>query len=935
MKEILNQANVKILHDEKEASLVLQYNTIETIQLSSQDMFNNVKLFKAVEDIKHFENNGLSCVSFFANAKTEQGNCSAQYTICLKDNTVLIITKLFQDNNAKPELPFEWLRLNTNGVNTVHCIEPQWKSKVELLKIPTSFKKNMVLEYAGGFAGFFCSGEPAYDPKKNRACPDMWVETAGITGFNPLHTAVIAFSNTDDFNQMQLQAQNIYQKAKNLINNKTDLFAGKEYSFSSGDLKFVLMQGTDGAALSSVTSMGNTTRACMPLVELRLQNLKNNKEITVNSLSGWADVQIVSENGGGKVVLCGREEWQELSVELRFDILSEQHRVEWSTHILNDEQELSVISASYPPSPWSANKASCFVPEHCGWVAENVTDIHFYRDGIYPRGWRFTMSYFAAYTDSKNENNGFYCAVHDADGAFRTMNVQTNPIDKTGLFFARAHAIGMGKGANAFTLPGKLVWQAFKGDWYDATLIYKQFVHTQAKWLPEVGEQGREDTPLWAKEMPVWIMDWMQNTNPLAEAVPTSLNKDGNKASMEYWYEQPIKMQKALGVPLGYHVYNWHWIPFNNDYPHYIPAKKEFIKDLHRLKENNIRVIPYTNARLWDTHDNAGEDATFTLKAKQWATKDANGNLFTEKYESHEPDGSLCELAAMCPSSGVWKSQMAYVLKELFNVVEVDGVYLDQIAAAAPYLCQDNTHNHLPGGGSWWAEQYNLMMIRNRQIRGKNGVLTTEDNAEVYAKAMDGFLSWVWTFDNLVPAFSVIYAGYVFMFGRTTNGLKKGDEVFLKYETAEQLVFGGQLGWLNSDVADRPKEFEFLKKMAQLRYRYSPFFYKGEALRPAKINSDRPVQLTYPMYFDSRLFEAKQVLSGTWRLWDKTRTIMFIINCDNHAAKFKACLSAFDAKIIEGEVTVSSMIKGNEQLTIEGEIAAEGFAVFELHGAID
>lgn len=932
MNEILKQSNLKIIHDAADARLILQYNSKQKIELSAQDMFNGVKLFECVKNIKAFEHSSLSCVSFIAEAETEQGNCRAEYILCTQNDIVLIITRLNQDSCAKPELPFEWLRFDTNGVKTVHCIEPQWKSEVEQLKIPTSFKKNMVLEYSGSYAGFFCGGEPAYDPKKSRACPDMWVETAGLTGFQPAHTAVIAFNSDGNFKEMQRQAQNLYIKAKELIENKCEELSGKEYLYSSGKLQFAITQSADGAALSLINAMGKTTRVCMSLVELRLKSLKDNKEITVNSLSGWSTVKVYSENSGGRIALCGRNDWQELSVELRFDIIAQQQRVEWSTYVLNDEQELSVLSASYPPSPWGADNASCFVPEHCGWVAEEVMDINFYRDGIYPRGWRFTMSYFAAYTKQK-VNNGFYCAVHDADGAFRTMNVQTNPIDKTGIFFARAHAIGMGKGANAFTLPGKLVWQAFSGDWYDATLIYKQFVHTQAKWLPEVGEQGREDTPLWAKELPVWIMDWMQNTNPLAEAVPTSLNKDGNKASMEYWYEQPIKMQEALGVPLGYHVYNWHWIPFNNDYPHYIPAKKEFVKDLHRLKEKGIRVMPYTNARLWDTHDKEGEDATFTLKAKQWATKDASGKLFTERYESHEPDGSLCELAAMCPSSGVWKSQMAYVLKELFGVLEVDGVYLDQIAAAAPYLCQDSTHNHLPGGGSWWAEQYNLMMIRNRQLRGENGVLTTEDNAEVYAKAMDGFLSWVWTFDNLVPAFSVIYAGYVFMFGRTTNGLKKGDEVFLKYETAEQLVFGGQLGWLNSDVADRPNEFEFLKKMAQLRYRYSPFFYKGEALRPAEISSDRPLKLTYPMYFDSRLFEAKQVLTGTWRLWDKSRTVMFVINCDNHEAGFNASFNAAKAKLVEGDAVIESINAENGKLTIKGKIAAEGFAVFELEGA--
>ena len=235
--------------------------------------------------------------------------------------------------------------------------------------------------------------------------------------------------------------------------------------------------------------------------------------------------------------------------------------------------------------------------------------------GQYGESGKPFMSYFTAYTDAKADN-GFYYGLHDPRGTFRTMDVETNPVDQTGLFFARAYAPGMGKGGNAFELPGQIVWQVFSGNWYDATLIYKAFVRRHAEWLPKVGPEGREDTPQWAKELPVWIMDWMPNTNPLAEVIPTSLTKNGVKLPDDYWYAEPIKLQRALGVPIGYHVYNWHWIPFNNDYPHYLPAKKEFVEHLNTLRQNQIRVMPYINARLWDTHDHEGEDRYFTPRAK-------------------------------------------------------------------------------------------------------------------------------------------------------------------------------------------------------------------------------------------------------------------------------------------------------------------------------
>ena len=34
------------------------------------------------------------------------------------------------------------------------------------------------------------------------------------------------------------------------------------------------------------------------------------------------------------------------------------------------------------------------------------------------------------------------------------------------------------------------------------------------------------------------------------------------------------KLKERLGTPVAYHVYNWHEIPFNIGYPHFLPARK-------------------------------------------------------------------------------------------------------------------------------------------------------------------------------------------------------------------------------------------------------------------------------------------------------------------------------------------------------------------------
>ena len=915
----------------EEGTLLLQLGPNRGISLRAEDRLHDSLWFRTAEDWQEFRAGQLYGARFRVHAEADGARTTGTYTIYAKEHcpALLFTASVDSENAAAVELPFRWLNFVVEDALGLYTLAPAWHISIPDLKNTISFRENMLVETENGIAGFFRSGEPAYFPAEHTICPDICTETEGLTGYRPLHTAVIGYcEGPAGMEALRAAAEALYDEVLAVLAPLSHTYAGTLHKICHGPLSFTVTVSRDGAALTAMKNIGPEAAFALPLTELVLRDLDTGREFAADTRSGWSRAELKLENSGGRIMLGGYGDYRELSLELVFTLLPE-NRVEWETHILNGQQNLSVLSASYVPSPWAADNADCFIPEHSGCVVRNALRAHYCRRGIYPRGWTFTMSYFAAYAPDRERENGFYCGVCDPFGAFRTMQAETDPIAKTGLFFARMHAPGYGKGGNAFSLSGRLVWQIFDGDWYDATLIYKDFVHTRASWLPAVGPEGREDTPLWMRELPLWIMDWLPNTNPLADPVPTSINKRDDEPA-DKWYMDPIRLQQEIGTPLGYHVYNWHWIPFNNDYPHYLPAKKEFQENLQKLRAHNIRVMPYINARLWDTKDKENTDWMFSARARQWATKDGEGRLFTEKYESHEPDGSLCELAIMCPSSGVWKEELAGILQALFEDLGVDGVYMDQIAAAAPYLCQDPAHNHTPGGGSWWVEQYNLMMRRNRQIRGDRGILTTEDNSEVYAKAMDGFLTWIWTTDNLVPAFPVLYAGYIAMFGRTTNGLKKGDPVFFKYETAEQFLFGGQLGWLNTDVLYRENELAFLKTIANLRYRYAAFFYKGEALRPGTLTCDRSVKLTTPAYFDTRLFEARQVLTGTWRLWDKSRTVTFLINCDDSDATFTLRQEGLGVRLEEGNGVLTEVRSHDGWLTVKGTIEANQYLVLEV-----
>ncbi len=135
------------------------------------------------------------------------------------------------------------------------------------------------------------------------------------------------------------------------------------------------------------------------------------------------------------------------------------------------------------------------------------------------------------------------------------------------------------------------VRQLFQGDWFDAAVIYRRWVREHARWYPRPADAGREDTPRWMRDLHVWALG---GGDP----------KSGKPVLQDF--------AQQMGLAVGFHWYNWHQIPFDNDYPHYFPADDGFAEAVKLLQQKDIHVMPYINGRLWDTHDRGAEDHEFS-----------------------------------------------------------------------------------------------------------------------------------------------------------------------------------------------------------------------------------------------------------------------------------------------------------------------------------
>lgn len=90
------------------------------------------------------------------------------------------------------------------------------------------------------------------------------------------------------------------------------------------------------------------------------------------------------------------------------------------------------------------------------------------------------------------KTSGLYIGIEDGRAASKyfTMSAKDKALFAEVKFFAPGASLPH----NSFEPWGKCRWQFIKGDWYDAAMLYAAFVKREAMWLPEIGENGREDT---------------------------------------------------------------------------------------------------------------------------------------------------------------------------------------------------------------------------------------------------------------------------------------------------------------------------------------------------------------------------------------------------------------------------------------------------------
>jgi hypothetical protein len=349
----------------------------------------------------------------------------------------------------------------------------------------------------------------------------------------------------------------------------------------------------------------------------------------------------------------------------------------------------------------------------------------------------------------------------------------------------------------------------YQGRWQEAALHYRQWA-LQQKWVQGGKISQRSNFPEILKNLGVWILaDWVWE------------GAEGQATQMD---APLLDAQKFLGVPIGVHWYNWHHMKFDNEYPHFLPAKPGFAERVKDLTSQGVLVMPYIN----------GSSADLNIpdfdKFGPHAIMDEAGGYRLRFYG--ETSGRLL---SMCPTQEYWQNAISSLVQSLVESYGVNGVYVDQVSALEHELCFNRQHGHPVGGGRYWVDGNRalLMKVRNASTRqGRGPVITSEGADEVFLDLVDGNLTWAQTTDREIPMMEMVYSGYTIFFASPCD-INKSDRYFC-YAQGQAWMDGRQNGWMDLDLfkPEHRTKAEYLRACGRLRVATKPFLVYGRLLTP-------------------------------------------------------------------------------------------------------
>lgn len=446
--------------------------------------------------------------------------------------------------------------------------------------------------------------------------------------------------------------------------------------------------------------------------------------------------------------------------------------------------------------------------------------------------------------------NAVYMAAHDPHAWFKSFTLEPG-----GKFFIKTFAENMGIHGSDYKDPFPVMLGVYHGGWMEACKIYRKFAVT-APWLSEGKLSQRSSVPDALKNIGLWIRveatdswpetnDWKKNTLLIAQT----------------------DAQRYFDVPIGAHWYLWNEIAYDNNYPHFFPAKPGFEEQARYLTSHGIIIMPYINGRIVDTfNDDFGEYLPYS-------TKDQVGETYIELYGPKKG-----RMTPMCPYTEFWQDKVAKLVEDLNGRMGVNAAYIDQVAGAVPKLCFDKSHGHPLGGGSWWVDGYKEMFRKVQTVahdKGRDMIITSETNAEYFISDVDAFLQLP-NDGRGIPMLESVYSGYTLYFGTPADLNKNTDRGWIMHQ-GRSFIWGCQNGWMGFELfkPEYAKRASYLKEIGKYRVATKKFLTYGELVDV--IGHSETVTEKWNAWFTESTATLPVIQGAIWKAEDGSLGV-FVVN---------------------------------------------------------
>lgn len=444
--------------------------------------------------------------------------------------------------------------------------------------------------------------------------------------------------------------------------------------------------------------------------------------------------------------------------------------------------------------------------------------------------------------------NTLYYATHDAEASIKTFRIKgayQSAILSTEIVPSEAWTPLSG---GTFRLPWKTSVGLCNEGWEKAVTDWYRPFSFQTVWGSKTFK---------ARKLPQWVLNadmWLR---------PHFTTKE-----TDYWLTEALNF---FGAETACHWYRWHQIEYDVSYPEYFPPCKEFVPMMKKVQQMGSHVIPYINGRLWDP----ASDSYLQKNGKEASCRRADGTLYTEIY------GSMVPNTITCPSSEIWQQIILDLTHKIQFELGTNGVYIDQVGAAAGVPCWAKNHHHPLGGGSFWHNSYRSLIGKVRETLPVDNILITEDNSECFMDLFDVMLmvnSPQGDDSKQVPLYPLVYSDRMmvncFLYYPLTE---KVNSMNFRMKNVVELLWGAQLGWVKPELIMAPEaqtEALFLREMVRFRRKQHDLIYGGRFIKEVIPLGDNP-ELHIPK------LGTTPVVRGAFWIGEKGNKAILLVNIDD------------------------------------------------------